>query len=103
LHLSDAADQIFTISQAPVYGVPSRINLKTSGQNQLRHIVSHAHRQFGVPDNIAQFGVLPEAEREFNSPLNFAVTEWLPSPKQQLSSILDEQWNERRGVKEGKN
>lgn len=102
VHLSDAADQLFAISQAPVSRVPSRVNMRISGQSQLRHIVSQAHSQFGVPDNIARFGALPEAAREFNSPLNFEVSEWLPAPKQQLSSILDEQWNERRVEKDGK-
>jgi nucleoside-diphosphate-sugar epimerase len=102
LHFSDAADQLSVICQSPISRSPTRLNLKTSGQDKISHIVSHAHRQFGVPENIAQFRLSPEVEREFFSPLSFDKNEWLPEPKQGLSSILKEQLDERIGEKESR-
>jgi hypothetical protein len=100
LHFSDAADQLSVVCQSPTPTSPTRLKLKASGQDTLSFIVSEAHRQFGVPDNIAQFRVAPEVEREFYAPLSFDKNEWLPEPCQELSSILHEQLNERIGEKE---
>ena len=100
LHFSDAADQLAVISQSPIPKSSTRLALKASGQDKLSLIVSHAHRQYGVPEDIAQFRVAPEGEREFYAPLTFDKNEWLPEPKQELSSILREQLNERIGEKE---
>lgn len=100
LHFSDAADQLAVISQSPIPKSSTRLALKASGQDKLSLIVSYAHRQFGVPENIAQFRVAPEVEREFYAPLSFDKNEWLPEPNQELSSILHEQLNERIGEKE---
>lgn len=100
LHLSDAADQLSLICQSPISRSPTRLNLKASGQEKIGHIVSHAHRQFGVTDDIAQFRLSSRDEREFYAPLCFDKNEWLPEPKQGLCSILQEQINERIGEKE---
>ncbi len=102
LHFSDAADQLSVISQAPAPKGPNRLKLKASGQDKLSHIVSQAHRQFGVRNNIAQFRILPEVEREFYAPLRFDKNEWLPEPNQGLSSILHEQLKERIAEQEGR-
>ena len=101
LHFSDAADQLSAISQSPVPKSPTRLNLRASGQDKLKFIVAHAHEQFGVPDNIAQFRLSSDLEREFFAPLIFDKNEWLPEPKQELSQILIEQFNERIGQQVG--
>jgi hypothetical protein len=100
LHYSDAADQLSVICQSPISKRPNRLNLQASGQDRISFIVSHAHQQFGVPENIAQFRLSPEVEREFFAPLRFDKNDWLPEPKQKLSSILKEQLEERIGEKE---
>ncbi len=100
LHFSDAADQLSVICQSPFSRNRNRLYLKASGQDKINHIVSHAHRQFGVTDDIAQFGLSSEVEKEFYTPLSFDKNEWLPEPKQELSSILQEQINERISEKE---
>jgi len=95
LHFSDAASQLFCISQSISLGGFGRINLRPAGQSQLRHIVSHAHLQFGVPEGIARFSQELEINREFYAPLSFKNNDWLPQPAHKLKSILDEQWHER--------
>lgn len=103
LHLTDAAEQLFFICQTRSFRDPARISLKVSGQARLIEIVSSAHQQFGALQSFARFDHAPRNEREFRDPLSFGSHEWLPEPKQELGSILTEQWNERIGEKEKRN